>query len=65
MQENKVQIDVSKIPDAVANRLARETLASVKYFIEQPGGKELLDAKIAEFHKKTGGVFYVERLSEK
>ena len=54
MPRSVVTIDVAIIPEAVSRRLARETLSAVKRFIEQPGGKEILEAKIAEFHAGGG-----------
>ena len=50
--ETKVVIDVSKIPADVQTRLAMGTLAAVRRFLAHPGGKEVLETKIAEMKLK-------------
>lgn len=44
----EITIDFSKIPEEVQERLVIGTLAAVRRFLVQPGGKEMLDAKVAE-----------------
>lgn len=41
-----VRIDFELIPDHVGDDLAATTLAAVKSFLRQPGGREKLDEKI-------------------
>lgn len=50
--ETTVVIDVSKIPADVQKRLAMGTLAAVRRFLAQPGGREFLEAKVAEMKKE-------------
>lgn len=45
---SEITIDISKIPEEVQERLVIGTLAAIRRFLAQPGGKETLDAKIAE-----------------
>ncbi|MDF2984933.1 MAG: hypothetical protein K0R50_443 [Eubacterium sp.] len=44
---NNIQIDFSAIPKHVSDDLAATVLDCVKDFLRQPGGKEILDARIA------------------
>lgn len=44
----EITIDFSKMPEEVQERLVIGTLAAVRRFLVQPGGKEMLDAKVAE-----------------
>lgn len=44
----EITIDFSKMPKEVQERLVIGTLAAVRRFLAQPGGKEMLDAKVAE-----------------
>lgn len=48
----EIVFEPSKIPAADAERLARGTLSAVKRFLEEPGGREFLDAKIKELREK-------------
>lgn len=48
-----IRIDFVSIPDYVRDTLAAATLAFVRRFLQEPGGKEYLDARIAA--KKTAG----------
>ena len=51
-RENEVTINTALIPDDVANTIAASTLKSMKAFLQRPGAKELLNAKIAENGKE-------------
>ena len=42
-----IRIDVASIPDHVKDSLAAATLAFARRFLQEPGGKEYLDARIA------------------
>lgn len=42
-----IQIDTAAIPAEVMNRLAAATLDLVKGILQQPGGREALDARTA------------------
>lgn len=44
---DNIRIDFTKIPGHVKEDLAAATMESVKAFLRQPGGKEMLDARIA------------------
>lgn len=44
---SEIQIDTSAIPAEVMNRLAAATLDLVKGILQQPGGREALDARTA------------------
>lgn len=41
-----IHIDVSKIPDCVRDDIAAATLASVRAYLKQPGGRETLHKRI-------------------
>ncbi|MDR1246100.1 MAG: hypothetical protein LBK57_03630 [Clostridiales Family XIII bacterium] len=42
-----VRIDVSLIPDYAAETLAAATIGFIKRILDQPGGREMLDARTA------------------
>lgn len=42
---NAIKIDFAAIPDHVREELAAATLESVRSFLQQPGGREFLDAR--------------------
>lgn len=42
-----ISIDFALIPDHTRDELAATTLDSVRSFLQQPGGREQLDARIA------------------
>ncbi len=42
---NAIKIDFAVIPDHVREELAAATLESVRSFLQQPGGREFLDAR--------------------
>lgn len=44
---DSIKIDVSLVPDHVRDDLAAATLGFVRGILQQPGGREMLDAKIA------------------
>ena len=52
MQKDTIKIDVGLIPNYVRNDLAAATLEFMKRILEQPGGRETLDTKIAKRAKK-------------
>lgn len=43
---DKVELDVNLIPDHVRDELAAATLEFVRNTLRQPGGREMLDARI-------------------
>lgn len=47
-----IHVDVTAIPDYVRDDLAAATLAFVRGLLRLPGGRELLDAKIAARQEK-------------
>lgn len=51
-QTNCIEIDIDAIPDHVRIELATAALEAVTEFLKQPGGREFLDAKIAEKNQK-------------
>lgn len=54
MQKNTIKIDVNSIPAHVRDDLAAATLEFIKEILNQPGGREMLNAKSAEHEKKEG-----------
>lgn len=42
---NDIKIDFSSIPDHVREELAAATFECVRSFLQQPGGREFLEAK--------------------
>lgn len=44
---DSIKIDFSAIPDHVREELAAATLECVRSFLQQPGGREFLDARKA------------------
>lgn len=48
-----ISIDFATIPDYVRDELAATTLESVRSFLQQPGGRESLDARIAAKRRRT------------
>lgn len=49
---DNIKIDFSAIPDFVREDLAATTLDCVQAFLRQPGGKEMLDARIVAKKKE-------------
>lgn len=47
LKENHIQINTKLIPDFVRDDLAKATLEAVISFLQQPGGRDMLDARIA------------------
>lgn len=47
-KKSDFKIDTSLIPEHVKEELAAATFESVRRILEQPGGREMLDAKAAE-----------------
>lgn len=47
VERETVRIDISKIPDCVRDRLVIGTIDAVRRFLEQPGGREILEKRIA------------------
>ena len=52
MKKDTIKIDVSSIPDYVRDDLAAATLEFMKWILEQPSGREMLDVRIAERAEK-------------
>ena len=52
MQKDTIKIDVGLIPNYVRDDLTAATLEFMKRILEQPGGRETLDTKIAKRAKK-------------
>lgn len=51
-QTNSIHINVDEIPDYVRDELATATLDLIRGILRQPGGREMLNAKIEERKKQ-------------
>lgn len=59
---DSVHINVDEIPDHVRDELAAAVLDMVRGILAQPGGREMLDAKIRErAERSTGHLAYIQR----
>ncbi len=47
MKSQEIKIDTTAIPDYVRDSLAEATLQLIRGILRQPGGREMMDEKIA------------------
>ena len=46
-KESSIEFDPSLVPDHVREEISRATLDLIKSILQQPGGREMLDARTA------------------